>query len=213
MVFLSILEFSLRSTCRYMQSAMSPTTPTMGSTSVGATSKAGPPAGRKASDIAAVIKPTERPRACSWLKAGSRRPMEPRTSAARSASVERVAMIEVAVVEVVAIDDRPAVRNIGVVVVDHNTYISHSRTIINRNNFNHGNFNHGNTFHGSRPGGGSPGFHGSSAPRFQPGTRSGAFSGFDHGGNVRGFSSRGRSSFGGGSHGGGFHGGGGGRHR
>src|SRR5437016_11665098 len=99
------------------------------------------------------------------------------------------------------------------VIYNHNTYISHSRTIINRNNFNHGNFNHGNAFHGSRPGGGSPGFHGSSAPRFQPGTRSGAFSGFDHGGNVRGFSSRGRSSFGGGSHGGGFHGGGGGRHR
>ncbi len=44
--------------------------------------------------------------------------MEPRTSAARSASVERVAMIEVAVVEVVAIDDRSAVRDVGVVVVD-----------------------------------------------------------------------------------------------
>ncbi len=99
------------------------------------------------------------------------------------------------------------------VIYNHNTYISHSRTIINRNNFNHGNFNHGNALHGSRPGGGSPGFHGSSAPRFQPGTRSGAFSGFDHGGNVRGFSSRGRSSFGGSSHGGGSHGGGGGRHR
>jgi len=109
------------------------------------------------------------------------------------------------------------------VIYNHNTYISHSRTIINRNNFNHnnlnqgnfnhGNLNHGNAFHGNRPGGGSPGFHGSSAPHFQPGTRSGAFSGFDHGGNVRGLSSRGRSSFGGGSHGGGFHGGGGGRHR
>jgi hypothetical protein len=99
------------------------------------------------------------------------------------------------------------------VIYNHNTYISHSRTIINRNNFsrnnfnhgnfNHGNFNHGNTFRGS----GHSSFHA------QPGTRSGAFSGFDHGGNVRGFSSRGRSSFGGGSHGGGFHGGGGGRHR
>ena len=44
--------------------------------------------------------------------------MEPRTSAARSASVERVPMIEVAVVEVVAIDDRSAVRDVGVVVVD-----------------------------------------------------------------------------------------------
>jgi hypothetical protein len=98
------------------------------------------------------------------------------------------------------------------VIYNHNTYISHSRTIINRNNFgrnnfNHGNFNHGDAFHGSRPGGGSA-FHGSSAPHFQPGTRSGAFSGFDHGGNVRGFSSRGRSSVGGS-----FHGGGGGRHR
>jgi len=99
------------------------------------------------------------------------------------------------------------------VIYNHNTYISHSRTIINRNNFNHGNFSHGNfthgnDFHGSRPGGGGAGFHGSSAPHFQPGTRSGALSGFDHGGNARGFSSRGRSSFGGGSHGG-FHGGGG----
>jgi len=95
-------------------------------------------------------------------------------------------------------------------IYNHNTYISHSRTIINRNNFNRGNFSHGNfdrgnAFHG---GGGGAGFHGSSAPHFQPGTRSSAFSGFDHGGNARGFSSRGRSSFGGGSHGG-FHGGGG----
>src|SRR6267143_589747 len=103
------------------------------------------------------------------------------------------------------------------VIYNHNTYISHSRTIINRNNFNHGNFNrgnfnHGNGFHGSRSGGGGSASHGSSAPHFQPGTRSGAFSGFDHGGNVHGFSSRGRSSFGGGSRGGGFHGGGGVRH-
>ena len=101
-------------------------------------------------------------------------------------------------------------------IYNHNTYISHSRTIINRNNFNHntfnhngGNFNHGNAFHGSGPGGGNPGFHGGPPSHPQPGTHSGAFSGFDHGGNVRGFSSRGQSSFGG-SHGaGGFHGGGG----
>jgi uncharacterized membrane protein YgcG len=108
---------------------------------------------------------------------------------------------------------------------DHNPYFSHSRTIMNRNNFNHGNFDHANfnhggldhsgfdhnnSFHGN--GGVNPGFHGSSTPHFQPGIRSGAFSGFDHGGNVRGFSSRGQSSFGGGFHsGGGFHGGGGGR--
>jgi len=100
---------------------------------------------------------------------------------------------------------------------NHNTYVSHSRTIVNRNNFNrgnfsHGNFNHGNAhgnaFHGSNSRGGGGSFHGSSAPHFQPGTRSSALSGFDHGGNARGFSSRGRSSFGGGSHGG-FHGGGG----
>ena len=55
----------------------------------------------------------------------------------------------------------------------------------------------------------APAFHGSAAPQPQPGTRSGAFSGFDHGGVARGFSSRGQSSFGGGFHGGGFHGGGG----
>jgi hypothetical protein len=95
-------------------------------------------------------------------------------------------------------------------IYNHNTYISHSRTIINRNNFNHdrGNFNHGNASHGSRPGGGNPAFHGPSPSHAQPGTHSGAFSGFDHGGNARGFSSRGQSSFGGGFHGGGFQGGG-----
>jgi len=106
------------------------------------------------------------------------------------------------------------------VIYNHNTYISHSRTIINRGNFNRGNFNHGNSshdnfghgnaFHGSRPGDGHPTFHGSTAPRPQPGTRSGALSGFDHGGNARGFSSRGQSSFGGGFHGSSH--GGGGRH-
>ena len=99
------------------------------------------------------------------------------------------------------------------VIYNHNTYISHSRTIVNRNNFNHASFNranssHGNAFHGSRSGGGNSASHGFSASHAQRGTRSGAFSGFDHGGNVRGFSSRGRSSFGGGFHGGGFHGGG-----
>jgi uncharacterized membrane protein YgcG len=94
------------------------------------------------------------------------------------------------------------------VIYNHNTYISHSRTIVNRNHFsrnsfNHANFRHGNAFHGTR----QSSFHA------QPGTRSSAFSGFDHGGNVRSFSSRGRSSSGGGFRGGGSHGGGGGRHR
>jgi hypothetical protein len=93
------------------------------------------------------------------------------------------------------------------VIYNHNTYISHSRTIINRNNFSRNNFNHGNFGHGNFSHGNA--FHGSGRSSFhaQPGTRSGAFSGFDHGGNTRAFSSRGRSSFGGGSHGGG------GRHR
>jgi hypothetical protein len=91
-------------------------------------------------------------------------------------------------------------------IYNHDTYISHSRSIINRNSFNHsdfnrGNFNRGNSFHGSDTR--DSGFHGSSTPHAQLGTRSGAFSGFDHGGNVRGFSSRGQSSFGSGFHGGG----------
>jgi len=99
------------------------------------------------------------------------------------------------------------------VIYNHNTYISHSRTIVNRNNFNHASFNHGdsshgNAFHGSRSRGGNSVPHGFSASHAQRGTRSGAFSRFDHGGIARGFSSRGRSSFGGGFHGGGFHGGG-----
>ena len=47
-------------------------------------------------------------------------------------------------------------------------------------------------------------------PRGQSGVRSGAFSGYDHGGETRSYSSRGSTSFGGGSRGGGgFHGGGG----
>jgi hypothetical protein len=47
-----------------------------------------------------------------------------------------------------------------------------------------------------------------SAPREDSGTRSSAFSGYNHGGETRSYSSRGSQSFGGG--GGGFHGGGGG---
>jgi uncharacterized membrane protein YgcG len=98
---------------------------------------------------------------------------------------------------------------------DHHEYISHSRDF-GRAGFHHGDFargghadfGHANFAHGGDHGGG--GFHGSSNFHAQSGTRSSAFSGFDHGGNARGFSSRGRSSFGGG----GFHGGGhgGGRH-
>jgi hypothetical protein len=89
------------------------------------------------------------------------------------------------------------------VMHDHDRYISHSRTFIDRNHFYRG----GPGFHGR------PEFHGA-APHFQAGTRSGAFSGFNHGGVARSFSGRGQSSFGGGFRGGGiahggFHGGGG----
>jgi hypothetical protein len=97
------------------------------------------------------------------------------------------------------------------VTYNHNTYVSHSRTIVDRNNFDHANFNRSNSGPSnvsrvSRSGGGNSASHVSSASHAQRGTHSSAFSGFDHGGNVRGFSSRGRSSFGGGFHGGG-HGG------
>jgi hypothetical protein len=85
----------------------------------------------------------------------------------------------------------------GRVVYNHNTYISHSTTIVNRNGF-----------HPSRTD-----FNHASTPHIAAGTRSGAFSGFNHGGLSRASSFRGQSSFGGfhggGFHGGGFHGGGG----
>jgi uncharacterized membrane protein YgcG len=105
----------------------------------------------------------------------------------------------------------------GRVEYNHHTYISHSRTIVNRNGFGsrgfnseRGNFNRSSGFDGRGSGG-----RGSN-----DGMRSGAFSGFDHGGNARFNSFRGQSSFGGfrgggfargGFGGGGFHGGGGGR--
>jgi len=62
--------------------------------------------------------------------------------------------------------------------------------------------------------GNSQAARGYAEPRGQSGTRSGAFSGYDHGGEERSYSSRGGASFGGGGFhgggGGGFHGGGGG---
>jgi hypothetical protein len=90
----------------------------------------------------------------------------------------------------------------GGVVYNHNRYISHSTTIINRNNFNSTRSNF------SR----STGFRGSSDSHAMSGTHSGAFSGFSHGGFARSNSFRGQSSFGGfhgGGFAGGFHGGGG----
>jgi hypothetical protein len=97
------------------------------------------------------------------------------------------------------------------VIYNHDTYISHSRSFVNRNGFHGGgDFNHAG-FHGGGPG---PALHPSGGAHAQPGLHSGAFGGVDHGGVVHGYSSRGRSSFGGsfqdgGFHGGGFHGGGG----
>jgi hypothetical protein len=131
------------------------------------------------------------------------------------------------------------------VLFEHNVYISHSRTFVDRRNFDHrgGDFNHGGSFGGGHAGmnrggafnSGHDGMnhggdfhggqvsHGFTQPRSNPGTRSSAFSGFDHGGVTHGLSARGQSSFGGGMHGagggfhsggmgGGFHGGGGGFH-
>jgi uncharacterized membrane protein YgcG len=121
------------------------------------------------------------------------------------------------------------------VVYDHNTYISHSRTFVNRGSFagrgrvngSHAGDSHGRTAgpgpaQHNQPGthvGPGPAVHNQPGAHFgpgpavhnQPGTHSSAFGGFQHGGMTRGFSSGGRSSFGGGFHGGGggFHGGGG----
>jgi hypothetical protein len=102
------------------------------------------------------------------------------------------------------------------IIYNHNRYVSRSTTFVNRNDFyrNHNNSNRGNQNFGRSAGmlnraneRNRQADRSFDKPRSQTGTRSGAFSGFDHGGNVRGFSARGRSSFGGGMHGGG------GRHR
>jgi hypothetical protein len=103
---------------------------------------------------------------------------------------------------------------------NHNTYISHSRTFVNRNYY--ANRARVNSFHGAVGGvrGGSAfhdgnAFHGGAPTHVSPGVgHAGAFSGFHEGGVTRGYSSRGFSSMGGGFNGGGggFHGGGGGFH-
>src|SRR5580658_5238235 len=96
-------------------------------------------------------------------------------------------------------------------------YYSGSRTFYNRSNFYrsgggaygaHGVYNHPGAV--PRPfNGNNQAARGYSEHGGQSGVRSGAFSGYDHGGQTRSFSSRGSASFGGG---GGFHGGGGGFH-
>jgi hypothetical protein len=102
-------------------------------------------------------------------------------------------------------------------IYNHDRYYSRSRTFYNRSNFYRGGGDRGRGF--DRPGGGARPFNGDrqaargyAEPHGQSGTRSGAFSGYDRGGETRSFSSRGSASFGGG---GGFRGGGGGggRHR
>jgi hypothetical protein len=96
---------------------------------------------------------------------------------------------------------------------DHNRYYSHSRTFYNRGHDFRGGGARGEGYNRS---GDTRGARGYAEPRGQSGVRSGAFSGYGHGGEERGFSSRGSSSVGGGGfgHGGGFGGGhGGGGHR
>jgi Protein of unknown function (DUF3300) len=103
-------------------------------------------------------------------------------------------------------------------VFNRGRYFSGSRTFYNRNNFR-GGVARGGAFHGgvgARPfEGNRQAARGYAAPRGESGVRSGAFSGYDHGGESRSYSSRGRTSVGGGTrggggaHGGGGHGGGG----
>ena len=104
---------------------------------------------------------------------------------------------------------------------DHDRYYSRSRTFYNRGEYYRreggrgGDFNRGGNRdgRGAEPlGGNRETARGYAEPRGQTGTRSGAFSGYGHGGEERSYSSRGSASFGGGgSHagGGGSHGGGG----
>jgi uncharacterized membrane protein YgcG len=99
----------------------------------------------------------------------------------------------------------------GRVFFNRNHYISHSRSIVNRNEFRPGG---GNSDHGRVPRGAFDrphGFHGNGATHVPPAGHSGAFGGFNHGGIVRGNASRGQSSSGGFRGGGGFDGGGGAR--
>ena len=103
-------------------------------------------------------------------------------------------------------------------VFNHGRYYSGSRTFYNRSSFARGAGERGGAF--NRPGAAARPFDGNrqaargyAAPRGQSGVRSGAFSGYGHGGQEKSYSSRGSASMGGGGArgGGGSHGGGGGR--
>ncbi len=93
-------------------------------------------------------------------------------------------------------------------IYNHGRYYSRSNTFYNRSNFYRGGGARGGVY--NRPGAMARPFDGNrqaargySAPRAQSGVRSGAFSGYDHGGQARSFSSRGSASMGGGARGGG----------
>ncbi|MFZ0997015.1 MAG: hypothetical protein WAO17_02345, partial [Candidatus Sulfotelmatobacter sp.] len=99
--------------------------------------------------------------------------------------------------------------------VNGGRYYSRSRTFYNRGAYARGGFARGGGFDragGARPfNGDRQAARGYASPRVQSGVRSGAFGGYNRGGETHSFSSRGRASFGGGGgfHGGGGHGGGG----
>lgn len=90
----------------------------------------------------------------------------------------------------------------GRVVYNNNTYISYSRTIVNRASFGRA----GARNFGARNFDGREGFRHGGFSHGSAGMHSGAFSGFGHGGFARASAFRGASSFGG-FHGGGFEGG------
>ena len=112
-------------------------------------------------------------------------------------------------------------------IYNHGRYFSRSRTFYNRSNFYRGGGVRGGVARGgvyNRPGAAARPFNGNrqaargyAEPRGQSGVRSGAFSGYEHGGQARSYSSRGQGSVGrgagaphgGGARGGGSHGGGG----
>jgi hypothetical protein len=83
------------------------------------------------------------------------------------------------------------------VAFDHRAYISRSTTFVNRRA----------VVNRAPPVFDHQAARGFAQPRDMPrgGTRSGAFSGFGHGGTTRGFSAQGHASAGGGFHGGGGH--------
>src|SRR6266852_6035259 len=114
MMFLSILEFSTSSTRGYMRSPMSSTTATE------AASKARPPAGGKASDIPTMVKTAESSRTGARLAVWCCGSMESRTPR-RAATMGSPGVVEIptSVIEIVAVDDRSAVGDVGVMIVNH----------------------------------------------------------------------------------------------